>query len=40
MSYEKPEVVVLGDAAVIIQGEKSGQHDAGVGIGLDSDMEQ
>jgi hypothetical protein len=40
MSYEKPGVVVLGDAGQLIQGEKIGPHDNGLGGPVDSDLEQ
>jgi hypothetical protein len=39
MLYEKPEVLVIGEAAQLIQGEKQGLNDAGVGIGGDADLE-
>jgi hypothetical protein len=38
--YETPEIAVLGDAAALIQGEKTGPNDAGKGIDLDADNEQ
>lgn len=39
MTYEKPEVVVLGDAAILIQGSKGAVNDGGQGIGFDDDLE-
>jgi hypothetical protein len=39
MPYEKPEVIVLGEAALLIQGSKGAVNDAGQGIGDDSDLE-
>lgn len=39
MLYEKPEVVLLGKAPELIQGEKQGVEDQGLGIGADADLE-
>jgi len=39
MLYEKPEVSLLGKAPELIQGEKQGLKDNGVGIGADADLE-
>jgi hypothetical protein len=38
--YEKPEVVVLGNATELIEGAKPGPGDAGIGGPVDSDLEQ
>ena len=39
MLYEKPEVFLLGKAPELIQGEKQGPDDLGIGVGADNDLE-
>jgi hypothetical protein len=40
MEYTKPEMVLLGSATQLIEGEKAGSPDVGNGIGpTDSEME-
>jgi hypothetical protein len=38
--YEKPEIVVLGNAAELIEGIKPGPGDGGSGGPVDSDLEE
>lgn len=38
--YAKPEVMVLGNAAELIEGFKPGPGDAGSGGPVDSDLEE